>query len=221
MARIEWDKTGERFYGMGVDQVVLYPMDKTGAYPKGVAWNGVTQISAKPEGGDPQDLWADNIKYGSILSAEKFGFGIQAYQSPEEFDACDGSATPIPGVVVGQQKRMPFGMSWRSLVGNDTATEEDDGYIIHLVWNATAQPSERSHETVNDSPDAMTFSWECGTVPTNVTGYKPSAVMEIDSTVVSAETMKKVEAKLYGDDTTGTPTLPTPDELITLLKQAA
>ena len=216
MARIEWDKTGERFYGMGVDQVVLFPMDKTGAYPKGVAWNGVTQISAKPEGGDPQDLWADNIKYGSILSAEKFGFGIQAYQSPEEFDACDGSATPIPGVVVGQQKRMPFGISWRSLVGNDTATEEDDGYIIHLVWNATAQPSDRDYDTVNDSPDAQELSWDCDTTPVPITGLKPTAHMEIRSLVVGAEKMKKLEAVLYGD--TAQAKLPTPDEVLTLLQ---
>lgn len=218
MARLEWDKTGERFYSMGVDRVVLYPMDKTGAYPKGVAWNGVTQISAKPEGGDPNDLWADNIKYGSILSAEKFGFGIQAYQSPEEFDACDGSATPIPGVVVGQQKRMPFGLSWRSLVGNDTATEEDDGYIIHLVWNATAQPSDRDYDTVNDSPDAQELSWDCDTTPVAMTGMKPVAHMEIRSLTVGAEKMKKLEAVLYGD--TAQAKLPTPDEVLELLKDA-
>ena len=219
MAMIEWDKTGERNYHLGVDRVVLFPQAKDGTYPKGVAWNGVTGVSAKSEGGDPQDLWADNIKYGSILSAEKFGYEIKAYQSPEEFDACDGCAEAIPGVVLGQQKRQPFGFSWRSLVGNDTATEEDDSYILHLVWNSTAQPSDKDYETVNDSPDAMEMSWDCDTTPVAVTGYKPVAHMEIRSKKVDSTKLKKLEETLYGSASSEAK-LPTPDEVLALLKAA-
>ena len=215
--KLEWDKTGEKFYHMGVDRGVVYPQDKTGAYPKGAAWNGLTSVDEKPDGGDPNDLWADNIKYGSILSAEKFAFGIEAYQSPKEFDACDGSAEPVPGVLVGQQKRQPFGFTWRSLIGNDTATEEDDGYLLHLVWNATAQPSERNYETVNDSPDAMTLSWDCDTTPVPIKGLRPSAHMEINSLRVDKAKLAKLEEKLYGTDSTEA-TLPSPDEVLELLK---
>ena len=217
MAKIAWDQAGKRFFHLGVDRGVLYPQAKDGTYPKGVGWDGLTNVSAKPEGGDPQDLWADNIKYGSILSAEKFGFGIKAYQSPVEFDACDGCAEPIPGVVLGQQKRQPFGFSWRSLVGNDTASEEDDGYILHLVWNATAQPSDKDYDTVNDSPDAMELSWDCDTTPVAVTGYKPVAHMEIRSLSVDKAKLQKLEDTLYGTED-AEPKLPTPDEVLALLK---
>lgn len=220
MAKLVWDADGARKFTMGVSNGVLYPKNgESGKYGTGVAWNGLTGVTESPSGAEPTDLWADNGKYARLISGEDYGFTVEAYYYPDEWKQCDGSAEVVKGVTLGQQKRIPFGFSWQTKIGNDQDPEA--GYVIHIVWNATAQPSERSHETVNDSPDAMTFSWECGTVPTNVTGYKPSAVMEIDSTVVSAETMKKLEAKLYGDDTTGTPTLPPPDEIITLLKQAA
>ena len=154
-----------------------------------------------------------------LISGEDYGFTVEAYTYPDEWEACDGSASPVPGVTLGQQKRKAFGFSWQTKVGNDQ--NPDAGYVIHVVWNATAQPSERTHETVNDSPDAETFSWECGTVPVNVTGYKPVACMSFDSTVLGAKKMAKLEAKLYGDDSTGEPTLPTPDELIALVKAEA
>lgn len=217
MAILEWDKTGEREYHLGTKKGVLYPQDKSGAYPKGVAWSGLTAVTASPDGSEPTDLYADDIKYASIRSAETFGFTIEAYMYPTEFEVCDGSAEIVPGVTLGQQHRTPFGFSWVTTVGTDSASEDADGYIIHLVWNATASPSEQSYETINDSPDAITFSWECDTTPVSVTGFKPSAHMEINSRKVDAEKLKKLEEKLYGT-VDAEATLPTPDEVITLLK---
>lgn len=219
MAKLKWDADGSRKFTMGVSNGVLYPKTgEGGKYGTGVAWNGLTGVTESPSGAEPTDLFADNIKYARLLSGEDYSFTVEAYYYPDEWKKCDGSAEPVKGVSIGQQTRVPFGFSWQTKIGNDQ--NPDAGYIIHIVWNATAQPSERAHETVNDSPDAMTFSWECGTVPVNVTGYKPTAVMEIDSTTVSAATLKKLEDKLYGDATTGSPSLPTPDEIITLLKAA-
>lgn len=220
MAKLNWDADGERKFSMGVEKGVLYPKADSGTgYDQGVAWNGLTGVTESPSGAEPTDLWADNKKYARLISGEDYGFTVEAYTYPEAWEACDGSASPVAGVTLGQQSRKAFGFSWQTKVGNDQNPEA--GYVIHVVWNATAQPSERTHETVNDSPDAETFSWECGTVPVNVTGYKPVACMSFDSTVLDAKKMAKLEAKLYGDDSTGEPTLPTPDELIALVKAEA
>ena len=171
MARLVWDADGARKFTMGVSNGVLYPKNgESGKYGTGVAWNGLTGVTESPSGAEPTDLWADNGKYARLISGEDYGFTVEAYYYPDEWKQCDGSAEVVKGVTLGQQKRIPFGFSWQTKIGNDQDPEA--GYVIHIVWNATAQPSERSHETVNDSPDAMTFSWECGTVPTNVTGYK-------------------------------------------------
>lgn len=217
MAKLIWDADGAREFTMGVDHGVLFKK-KTGigatGYDKGVAWNGLTGVNESPSGAEPTDLWADNGKYARLISGEDYDFTVEAYYYPDEWKECDGSVQVAKGVTIGQQKRVPFGFSWQTKLGNDQ--DPDAGYIIHIVWNATAQPSERSHETVNDSPDAMAFSWECGTVPTNVTGHKPICMMEIDSTKVDADKLAKLEAKLYGDGSNEA-TLPSPDEVIALL----
>lgn len=217
MARLIWDADGARKFHAGVSHGVVYPKADGTGYDNGTVWNGLTGVTESPSGAEPNDLWADNQKYARLISGEDYGFTIEAYIYPEEFEACDGFGSPVKGVRIGQQKRKAFGFTWQTKVGDDEDT--DRGYIIHVVWNATAQPSERSHETMNDSPDAETFSWECDTVPTNITGYKASAVMEFDSTVLGTEKMKKLEDKLYGDGTNEAE-LPTPDELIALLKAA-
>lgn len=213
MAILEWDKTGERLYHLGVDKGVLFPLVQ-GAYTKGVAWNGLTAVNESPDGADPNDLYADNIKYASIRSTENFKFTIEGFTYPSEFEACDGSAEVAPGVNIGQQKRQPFGFAWRTKIGADD--DEEKGYIIHLAWNCTASPSDKSHETVNDNPDAETFSWECDTTPVNVKGHKPTAHMTINSTRVNADKLKKLEEKIYGTASEES-TLPTPDEVIALL----
>lgn len=219
MSKLEWDKTGERFYETGVDHCALYVMEEDGTYGNGVAWNGVTSISENPSGAEANALYADNIKYLNLVSAEDYGATIEAYSSPEEFDACDGSASPVAGLKIGQQIRKKFGLVFRSRIGNDVEGDEL-GYKLHIVYNCLAAPSERSYETVNDSPEAMTLSWELSTTPVNVTGYKPTAHLEIDSRKFTSANKAKLEAlekKLFGDNATE-PTLPTPDEVITTLK---
>lgn len=216
MSKLEWDKSGERFYETGVDQVVLYP--KTGAngtYANGVAWNGVTAINENPSGGEPTPFWADNIKYANILSNEDFSFTIEAYTYPEEFEVCDGSIAVKPGVYFGQQKRKEFGLCYRTLVGNDE-DGTDAGYKLHLVYNALATPSDKSHNTVNDSPDLGTFSWECSTTPEkyNVTGFRPTAHVVIDSTKVDATKLTAFETTLYGGENSQ-PTMPTLAQIVT------
>lgn len=199
MAKLTWDGAGQKRFEMGVDQGVLYPVEN-GQYTTGVAWNGLTSVSASPEGGDANDLWADNIKYGSMRGAEKFGGTIEAYQAPDEFKACDGRATITTGVTVGQQTRKSFGFCWRSKIGNDLDAEA--GYIIHIAYGCTASPSEQTYETMNDSPDAGTLSWEfeANTVP--VTDAKPTALLEIDSTKFNTDPLKaklrSIEDALYG-----------------------
>lgn len=217
MARITWDNIGERLYETGVRNGVLYPQADDGTYPKGVAWNGLTQVQESPDGAEPNDLYADDIKYLSIRSAETFGGTIEAYMYPDEFAVCDGSIEPTKGVMIGQQARKPFGLCYRTTVGNDVKTN-DYGYKLHLVYNATASPSEKAYETVNDSPDAITFSWEFETTPVNVTvveGAKPTSLITVDSTKIDAAKLKALEDKLYGQ--TGDPTLPSPDEVLRLL----
>ena len=202
MAAIVWDETGQKIYETGTDRGVLYPIDTTTAtYPNGYAWNGLTSVSESPSGAEESALWADNIKYGSLYSAEEYGFTINAYQSPEEFDECDGTAEIAQGVTAGQQTRKRFGFSWRTLVGNDVSGN-DYGYKIHLVYGAMASPSDREHSTVNDSPDAEELSWECTTVPVPVANFKPTSHIVINSVTADAAKMTALEAILYGYDTT-------------------
>lgn len=220
MAMLVWDAPGEKKFEVGCDRGVLYPQDNTGAYPKGVAWSGLSNVTDSPEGAEATDIWADNQKYGSIRSAEVAKGTIEAYYYPKEFQACMGKASLVEGVTIGQQKRTSFGFSYRTLIQNDTATEEDDGYKIHLVWGATASPSEESHDTINDSPDVSPFSWEYDTTPVNVKGFKPTATMEIDSTEVSPEALAAIEKVLYGADDGDGPRLPLPDEIKSIMEAA-
>lgn len=216
MAAITWDAVGERYYELGVSKGVLFPYDKTKkAYSKGVAWNGLTGVSESPDGADLTDLWADNIKYASLRAAENFKATIEAYTYPKEFEQCDGSAEVADGVTIGQQTRSPFGFSYVTKIGNDV--DDDLGYKLHIVYNATASPSDKSYESVNDSPDAITFSWEIETNPVEVTGYKPTSFITIDSTKADPNKLKALEEKLYGT-TSEEPTLPSPDEIVTMMK---
>ena len=198
--KIEWDKTGQRYYETGLDHGVLYPQNTTGLYPKGVPWNGLTNVTESPEGAEATDLYADNIKYGSLRSAETFGGTIEAYTYPEEFNQCDGNVSVAEGVYIGQQSRTSFGFVYRTQVGNDTSSE--DGYKLHLVYGATASPSEKTRDTINDSPEATTFSWEFDTTPVNVTGHKPTATLEIDSRKCSPKKLTALEKILFGGDPT-------------------
>lgn len=213
MAALIWDKTGERYFETGVDHGVLYPQKADGTYNDGVVWNGLTAVTESPDGAEPNDLYADNIKYASLRSAETFGATIEAYTYPEEFAECDGSAAMSTGVYIGQQTRKPFGFSYRTLVGNDTATDTDDGYKLHIIYNATASPSEKNYETVNESPDAITMSWEIDTTPVPVTGKKPTATITIDSTKCDATKLKALEDILYGTATKNA-YLPQPDTIL-------
>jgi hypothetical protein len=215
MSKLVWDKSGERFYETGVSKGVLYLQDDSAAYTTGVVWNGLTGVTESPEGAEANDFYADDIKYASIRSAENWKGTIEAYTYPEEFAQCDGSVAVANGVYIGQQKRKGFGFSWVTQIGNDTATESDDGYKIHLVYGCTASPSEKSYETINDSPDAITFSWEIDSTPMNVTGHKATSTITIDSTKVDATKLKTLEDKLWGTDD-AEPTLPTPDEIIAI-----
>lgn len=214
MSKIVWDKAGEHFYETGVDHGVLYPTEG-GQYGKGVAWNGLTSVSESPSGAESTGQYADNIKYLNLISAEEFGATVEAFTYPKEFEVCDGSAEPVPGMLIGQQTRRPFGLSYRTLIGNDLMGTEY-GYKIHLIYGAIASPSERAYTTVNDTPEANTFSWEVTTTPVEIPGYKPTASITIDSTKVSATNMAKLEAILYGTDTDEA-RLPMPEEVIALL----
>lgn len=216
---IEWDAAGKRYYENGTDRGVLYVMDNSGKYQTGVPWNGLTAVTESPDGAEPTDLYADNQKYATLRSAETFGCTIEAYTYPDEFMECDGSAQIAKGVYAGQQERQGFGFCYRTNIGNDTATKTDDGYKLHLVYGCTASPSERAYETVNDSPDAITFSWEVTTTPINVAGYKPTATLIIDSRTADKAKLGQLEDKLYGS-TTAAATLPLPSEVITLMGAA-
>lgn len=215
MSALIWDKTGERLYETGVDRGVLYPQDENGEYPLGVAWNGLTGVSENPTGGEPEAIYADNIKYLQLVSAEEFGITIEAYTYPEEFAECDGSKELAPGVFAGQQGRKPFGFCYRTRVGNDI-NQSDHGYKLHLVYGCLAAPSEKSYETINDSPEAVTLSWEVTTTPVAVAGMKPTSKLTIDSTKVEPAKLAALEAVLYGA-TAVDPELPLPAEVITLL----
>lgn len=218
MARLEWDKTGEHLYETGVDHGVLYFPDQTGAYKNGVAWNGLISVSESPSGAEATGQYADNIKYLNLISAEEFSATIEAYTYPEEFEACNGNKELVDntGVYVGQQSRSVFGFCYRTMIGNDT-DGQDHGYKLHLVYGCQVSPSEKAYQTINDSPEALTFSWELSTTPVNVTGKKPTALLVIDSTKIDSTKLTKIEAKLYGDATSGGAVLPTPDEIAEIL----
>lgn len=216
MAKLVWDQSGQRFYETGVKNGVLYVQDESGAYPKGVAWNGLTAITESPSGAEATPLYADDIKYLELFSAEEFGATIEAYTYPEEFEACDGSAEIASGVVIGQQARKAFGLCYKTVVGNDVKGN-DLGYKIHLIYGCKAAPSEKAFQTINDSPEAITFSWEVTTTPVNVEGFKPTSTLVIDSTKVDAEKLAAIEAKLFGSESEEA-SLPLPDEIVDMMK---
>ena len=215
MAKLVWDALGEHFYETGVDHVVLYRLDANNAYSNGYAWNGVSSISESPSGGDANPIWADNIKYLNLRAAEEYGSTIECYTYPDEFAECNGEGQPASGIAIGQQTRKTFGLSYRTIVGND-AQGNDLGYKLHLVYGCTASPSEKSYSTVNDSPEAGTFSFEISTVPVAIPGYKNTAILTIDSTKVDSTHMTALEALLYGGDSTEAQ-LPSPETVLTTL----
>lgn len=218
MSKLVWDKTGERLYETGVKQGVLYPQAAGGTYPKGVAWNGLTNITESPSGAEATALYADDIKYLNLVSAEEFGGTIEAYTYPDEFAECDGSAALTDGVFIGQQDRKTFGLCYRTTLGNDVDSN-GHGYKLHLIYGALAAPSEKAYATINDSPEAITFSWEFKTTPVNVAGHKPTASLTLDSTKVSETKMAALEKVLYGDGETEA-RLPLPDEVVQILTSA-
>ena len=216
MAKLVWDEVGKRTYETGVDKGVLYVQDAEGAYGKGVAWNGLTAVNESPSGAEPTPLYADNIKYLELTSKEEYGATIEAYTYPDEFEACDGSAEIGEGVVIGQQSRKVFGLCYRTVKGNDVKNN-DYGYKIHLVYGCKAKPAQKNYQTINDSPEAITFSWEVSTTPVEVEGFKPTATATIDSTKVAAEKLKAIEEALYGTETVE-PKLLLPNEILAILK---
>lgn len=217
MSKLTWDQTGERFYETGVKQGVLYPQ-VSGAYPKGVAWSGLISVTESPSGAESTPLYADDIKYLNLISNEEFGATVEAYTYPDAFAQCDGSASIAPGVTIGQQKRQSFGMSYKTTLGNDSEGN-DYGYKLHLIYGATAAPSEKAFTSINDSPEAITFSWELTTIPVSVNGFKPTSIVTIDSTKVDPEKLAALEKILYGDTETEA-RLPLPDEIAELIGAA-
>lgn len=221
MAELVWDAVGEKKYESGVDHCALYVLATNGEYAPGVAWNGITSISESPEGAEPESQYADNIKYLTLMSAEELNGSIGAYMSPPEFDACDGNATVAPGMTIGQQERKTFGLAYRTKIGNDV-DGQDAGYKLHLLYGAKASPSERSYETINDSPEAMELSWDYSTTPVPVKDHKPTALVVINSVDANAANLKTLEAILFGSaDSTDPPRLPLPDEVATILTGAS
>lgn len=214
MSKLVWDETGKRFYETGVKNGVLY-VQENGAYPKGVAWNGLTAVTESPSGAEATPLYADDIKYLNLMSAEEFGATIEAYTYPEEFEVCDGSASLLDGVTIGQQARKTFGLAYKTTIGNDV-DGNDHGYKLHLIYGCLAAPSEKAYATINDSPEAITFSWEITTTPVNVTGYKPTAIVTIDSTKCDKAKLEALEAVLFGSESEEA-RLPLPDEIKTLM----
>ena len=223
--KLVWDKTGEHYYETGVKNGVLYPMSASGTYPKGVAWNGLTAITESPSGAEATALYADDIKYLNLMSNEEFGATVEAYTYPDEFAECDGSASLTEGVYIGQQARKTFGLCYRTTLGNDSKGN-DYGYKLHIIYGAMASPSEKAYSTINDSPDAITFSWELSTTPVAVANFKPTASLTIDSTKVDPQKLATLEEILYGKDGTGEdhstgavdPRLPLPDEIASIIK---
>lgn len=219
MSKIMWDETGKRLYETGVRNGVLYPQNASGLYPRGVAWNGLIGVTESPSGAEPTAIYADDGKYLTLMSAEEFGATIEAYTYPDEFALCDGSAELTTGVTIGQQDRTPFGLVYRTSIGNDT-NGTDHGYKLHLIYGALASPSEKSYQTVNDSPEAITFSWEVSTTPVQVPGKKPTASLTIDSTKVDAAKLEALELILFGSEEADA-RLPMPAEIEALFKAPA
>lgn len=232
--RLQWDKIGERLYETGLDHGILFPMDINGTYKAGVAWNGLTAVNETPSGGESNPVYADNQKYINLISAEDFGATVEALTYPPEFEVCDGSAQPVTGVSIGQQTRRGFGLCYRTLVGNDVVGQ-DYGYKLHFIYGAQASPSEKNRQTINENPEAASFSWNLTTTPVAVTGYKPTAHLTVDSTKLTTEAMKAklkaLEDIVNGTDAVGTvgdddyvaPTesrLPLPSEIFELLRAA-
>ena len=215
MSKITWDQTGSRYYETGVKQGVLYVQGENGTYPMGVPWNGLTAVTESPSGAEPTPLYADDIKYLNLMSNEEFGATIEAYTYPEEFEQCDGSAALVKGVTIGQQSRKTFGLSYRTTLGNDV-DGNDHGYKLHIIYGCLAAPSQKGYTTINDSPEAITFSWEVSTTPVQVEGHKPTATVVIDSTKVDKDKLAALEAKLYGTESEE-PTLPLPAEIMTIM----
>ena len=215
MSKLTWDNIGERLFETGVKQGVLYPIQSDGKYTKGVAWNGLTAVTESPSGAEATPLYADDIKYLNLLSNEEFGATIEAYTYPDEFAECDGSAELATGVMIGQQKRKVFGLCYRTTIGNDV-DGNDHGYKLHLIYGCLAAPSEKAYSTINDSPEAITFSWEVTTTPVNVEGFKPTSQITIDSTKADPTKLAALEAVLYGGEAVE-PKLPLPDEVATLM----
>lgn len=218
MSKLVWDQSGKRLYETGVDHGVLYPIQTGGVYSKGVAWNGLTAVTESPSGADVNDIYADNMKYLGLVGAEKFGATVEAYTYPDEFAECDGSVELVKGATIGQQNRKVFGMVYRTVIGNDVDGNEH-GYKLHLIYGATAAPSEKAYNTINEDPEAITFSWELSTTPVNVTGHKPTASLTIDSTKTDPTKLAELEKILFGDTETE-PRLPLPDEIVQLLNVA-
>ena len=217
MSKIVWDQTGERLYETGVNHGVLY-IPISGVYSKGVAWNGLTAVTESPSGAEATALYADDIKYLNLMSTEEFACTIEAYTYPDEFAECDGSASLVAGVNIGQQPRKTFGLCYRTTIGNDTDSNAH-GYKLLMVYGCLAAPSEKAYATINDSPEAITFSWEVSTTPVNVTGHKPTALLTIDSTKADPAKLAALEDILYGKDQVE-PRLPLPDEIATLMAEA-
>ena len=217
MARLKWDEIGKRLYETGISECALYVQNDDGEYGNGVAWSGISKITQSPSGAEATPVYADNIKYLNLVSAEEFSATIEAYMYPDEFDECNGSTEIVKGMNINQQTRKTFGLVYKTIIGNDTA-KNDYGYKIHIIYGATAAPSSQDYATVNDNPEASTMSWEIKTTPVNVTGHKPTAKLVIDSTKIDKLALQVLEEKLYGGAlSTDYPTLPSPDEIVTLL----
>ena len=219
--KLTWDATGERYFEMGVSKGVLFVMGSAGTYGEGVAWNGLSTVTESPEGAEPSDIWADNIKYATLRSTETFSGTIEAYTYPDEFNACNGEATLVEGATIGQQSRATFGLCYRTEIGSDTASDGTAGYKLHFLYGLTASPSEKAYASINDSPEATAFSWEVSSTPvavTSIANAKPTSTVVVDSRTADSTKLRELEKMVYGDTAT-TSKLPTPDEIYTLLNE--
>lgn len=220
--KLIWDATGERYFEMGVSKGVLFVMGSAGTYGEGVAWNGLSTVTESPEGAEPNDIWADNIKYATLRSTETFSGTIEAYTYPDEFNACNGEATLVEGATIGQQSRATFGLCYRTEIGSDTASDGTAGYKLHFLYGLTASPSEKAYASINDSPEAIAFSWDVSSTPVTVTSIanaKPTSTVVVDSRTADSTKLRELEKMVYGDTAT-TSKLPTPDEIYTLLNES-
>lgn len=220
--KLTWDATGERYFEMGVSKGVLFVMGSAGTYGEGVAWNGLSTITESPEGAEPTDIWADNIKYATLRSTETFSGTIEAYTYPDEFNACNGEATLVEGATIGQQSRATFGLCYRTEIGSDTASDGTAGYKLHFLYGLTASPSEKAYASINDSPEAIALSWDVSSTPVTVTSIanaKPTSTVVVDSRTADSTKLRELEKMVYGDTAT-TSKLPTPDEIYTLLNES-